>query len=305
MERRKDMDEDKRPTGRRYRKMDNISNVFFSSDLRKQIFGNTGFQFFLFQKRWKNIVGEILASESWVIGWKGDILIVSVSNSAVLQQLFMMTREILARLQKDEVGKYFKDIRFRAGPHKREKTPSTTVDVVNRQIEKEEKMYSLPLTEKERAWVDNWVEKHVSNEKIRPQFADMMAEAMKIRKGERASGYHPCPVCGSLCPPERKICIACERKLEKQKKNKVILILKANPHYTYQEVNKILPCDYSMYDEAREILIHRAKENIFHKYGTAEEKRKLLSLLLHKPMKEITTEEAELALNKMPQKWWE
>lgn len=93
----------------------------------------------------------------------------------------------------------------------------------------------------------------------------MMEEVLKIRKGELADGYHPCSICGSLCPPASPICPACRRKLDKTKKNKVILILKENPHYTYQQVRAILPCEYSLYEEARDILIHRAKEKSFAK----------------------------------------
>jgi len=299
------MEEDKSPEGRRYKVMDTLSNVFKMSDTNRQLFNNTDFQFFLFQKRWKDIVGEIMASESWVIGWKGATLIVSVSNSAFMQQLFMMKGEILAHLREDEVGKYFTDIRFRAGPHKREHKATTTVDIVNSNRIKDERMYSRPLTENEKAWVDRWVKNHVKNEKVRPPFAQMMEEVLKIRKGEEENGYHPCPICGSLTPPERKICTACERKINRKRKNKVILILKQNPHYTYQEVRALFPCEYSAYDEAREILIHRAKENIFHKFNDHEEKRKLLSLLIHKPLKDITVEEARASLDKMPQKWWE
>ena len=67
----------------------------------------------------------------------------------------------------------------------------------------------------------------------------------------------------------------------------------------------ILPCEYSMYEEARDILIHRAKEKIFHKQAAAEEKRKLLALLLHRPLDAITEKEAEDMLKKMPQKKWD
>ncbi|MEE3453891.1 DciA family protein [Dialister sp.] len=299
------MEEDKRPEGKRYQVMDTISNVLKMSDTSQKLFNNDQFHFFLFQKRWKDIVGEIMASESWVIGWKGSTLIVSVSNSAFMQQLFMMKGEILARLRQDEVGKYFTDIRFRAGPHKRDHKATTTVDRVNETIREEKVMYSQPLTEGEKEWISNWVQHHVQNEKIRPQFAEMMEEVLKIRKGEKAHGYHPCPICGNLTAPERKICSACEREINRKRKNRVLLILKKNPHYTYQQVRDIFPCDYSLYDEAREILIHRAKEKVFHKFDVDEEKRKLLALLIHKPLKEITIEEARAALDKMPQKWWE
>lgn len=299
------MEEDKKPEGKRYRTMESIAGVFTESDVRQKLFGNKGFQFYLFQKRWKKIVGAVMAEESYITGCKGPLLFVRVTNSTFLQQLFMMKADILKELQKDEIGRYFTDIKFLAGSPQKPYKPFTTLDPVNQTIEKEHKRYSQSLTEEEETWIRSWVDGHVKKEALRPQFAEMMEEVLKIRKGELKDGYHPCSICGSLCPPASPICPACQRKLAKTKKNKVILILKENPHYTYQEVRTILPCEYSMYEEARDILIHRAKEKIFRKEAASEEKRKLLSLLLHRPLTDITEKEAEEMLQKMPQKKWE
>lgn len=299
------MEEDKKPEGKRYRTMESIAGVFTESDVRQKLFGNKGFQFYLFQKRWKKIVGSLMAEESYITGCKGPLLFVRVTNSAFLQQLFMMKADILKELSKDEIGRYFTDIKFLAGSPQKPYKPFTTLDSVNSAIEKEQKRYSQSLTEGEEAWIQNWVKGHVKKEAVRAPFAEMMEEVLKIRKGELADGYHPCSICGSLCPPDAPICPACRRKLARTKKNKVILILKENPHYTYQEVRAILPCDYSLYEEARDILIHRAKEKIFRKEAADEEKRKLLSLLLHRPLSDITVKEAEDMLKHMPQKKWD
>ena len=299
------MEEDKKPEGKRYRTMESIAGVFTESDVRQKLFGNKGFQFYLFQKRWKKIVGAVMAEESYITGCKGPLLFVRVTNSTFLQQLFMMKADILKELQKDEIGRYFTDIKFLAGSPQKPYKPFTTLDPVNQTIKKEHKRYSQSLTEEEETWIRSWVDEHVKKEALRPQFAEMMEEVLKIRKGELKDGYHPCSICGSLCPPSSPICPACQRKLAKTKKNKVILILKENPHYTYQEVRAILPCEYSMYEEARDILIHRAKEKIFRKEAASKEKRKLLALLLHRPLTGITEKEAEEMLQKMPQKKWD
>lgn len=246
-----------------------------------------------------------MAEESYITGCKGPLLFVRVTNSAFLQQLFMMKADILKELSKDEIGRYFTDIKFLAGSPQKPYKPFTTLDPVNSAIEKEQKRYSQSLSEGEEAWIQNWVRSHVKKEAVRAPFAEMMEEVLKIRKGELADGYHPCSICGSLCPPDAPICPACRRKLARTKKNKVILILKENPHYTYQEVRAILPCEYSLYEEARDILIHRAKEKIFRKEAADEEKRKLLSLLLHRPLSDITSKEAEDMLKHMPQKKWD
>lgn len=155
------MEEDKKPEGKRYRTMESIAGVFAGSDVRQKLFGNKGFQFYLFQKRWPKIVGDLMAEESYITGCKGPLLFVRVTNSTFLQQLFMMKADILKALAKDEIGRYFTDIRFLSGSPKKPYKPFTTLAPVNRAIEKEQKMYSQSLTAEEEGWIQNWVDSHV------------------------------------------------------------------------------------------------------------------------------------------------
>ena len=174
------MEEDKKPEGKRYRTMESIAGVFTESDVRQKLFGNKGFQFYLFQKRWKKIVGSLMAEESYISGCKGPLLFVRVTNSAFLQQLFMMKADILKELSKDEIGRYFTDIKFLAGSPQKPYKPFTTLDPVNSAIEKEQKRYSQSLSEGEEAWIQNWVRSHVKKEAVRVPFAEMMEEVLKI-----------------------------------------------------------------------------------------------------------------------------
>ena len=136
--------------------MAGIDQVFSDSFTSKKIFGNDGFQFFLFQKRWKNIVGDMLAKESYIKSWKDDTLVIAVTNSVFLQHLFMMKGDLLKRLFEDKFGKRFKDIRFIAGPRQKKEKAYSTLDPVNHKIEEEQKMYSQDLTEGEEKWIENW-----------------------------------------------------------------------------------------------------------------------------------------------------
>ena len=73
------MEEDKKPEGKRYRTMESIAGVFAGSDVRQKLFGNKGFQFYLFQKRWPKIVGDLMAEESYITGCKGPKRCISTS----------------------------------------------------------------------------------------------------------------------------------------------------------------------------------------------------------------------------------
>ncbi len=50
------------------------------------------------------------------------------------------------------------------------------------------------------------------------------------------------------------------------------------------------------------MLIHRYRENYYNQCGTEEERRRLLSLLIHKPFEQITESEAAHILSALPVK---
>ena len=80
-----------------------------------------------------------------------------------------------------------------------------------------------------------------------------------------------------------------------------MLLLKESPHLSYNEIYKKIPCKYTAYEEGRETLIQRIRENIYRKFDSPLNKRILLSMILHKPLKDISLREAETALRNIPE----
>ena len=129
----------------------------------------------------------------------------------------------------------------------------------------------------------------------------MMKAAAAKRKGEIRAGWHSCAVCGDLIPPGINTCTVCENRKEQSQIGKIILLLKETPHLSYNEIYKKIPCKYTAYEEARETLIQRIRENIYRKIDGPLNKRVLLSMILHKPLKDISLREAETALRNIPE----
>ena len=121
--------------------------------------------------------------------------------------------------------------------------------------------------------------------------------------------------CGNLILRSQTVCIRCENKLEKTEEGAFILILKENPHYKYEDCLAVLekqdkkikaipsrhPFSYETYAAAREKWIQKQRDAIFQNTDAPLHKRILLSLLIHKPLKNITLREAEEALQNMKQ----
>ena len=261
-----------------------------------------GFQYFLFRQKWPSFAGELLVRESYIAGASGEVLYVQVTNSVWLSQLTMLKAQILEKINKDPFGARFTDIRFRIGPKQTKNQPRSTLDPINRAIEKEKQRMSQPLNESEKQWIDQWVAGHVTDERLGPVFEKLMTGSLKKRKGELAAGYHPCPGCSTLIPPEKKVCQDCGRKISIARRNRIIALLKKHPHYGYEMTRQVIPSTYREYAEAHEFLEIKLEQAIYDKVNGKENRRMLLALLTHKPMEEITEEEAREKLERLREK---
>ncbi len=290
----------KKDTEKRTGRMTNISEAFRLSEEGNRLFSNDSFRFWCLQKKWEDIAGPTLASESYISFERGTTLYISVTNSVWMQQLFMMKADILKRIREDDLGRKYKEIRFVAGQKKIERPPESSLSVVNDRIEEQKKMFSVTISEEEKQAIGKWADRHVQNENILPVFKKMMLAASAKRKGELEAGWHPCSSCGTLIPPEISVCPLCESRQKQSQTGKVMLLLREDPHLTYEEIFKKVPCDYTSYEEGREQLMQRIRTNIYKKTDAPLNKRILLSMLLHKPLKDISLREAETALKNMP-----
>lgn len=282
-------------------RLSNLSEVFQLSKEGKTLFSNPSFRFWQLQNKWKNIAGPMIARESYISFEKKQTLYITVTNSVWMNHLYMMKADLLKRIREDDYGKKYTDIRFVAGRAKIEHPPESSLAPVNNQREKEEKIYSVPLSEEERNSIDKWTGAYISDTNTRSLFTKMMKAAAAKRKGEIRAGWHSCAVCGDLIPPGINTCTVCENRKEQSQIGKIILLLKETPHLSYNEIYKKIPCKYTAYEEGRETLIQRIRENIYRKIDGPLNKRILLSMILHKPLKDISLREAETALRNMPE----
>ena len=264
--------------------------------------GNEAFQFYLFQQKWKDIAGDVLAEESRIGRREGSTLYIHVTNSVWMQELIMRKQELLQRIQADPYGRQFRDLRFLIAAPQEKETGLSAVDALRQRMAAEHTMKPLPLTEGEDAWIAHWTASHVKSEKIRPAIREMMERALSLRKAQLAAGYHPCRRCGELIPQGDTLCPRCRIEEERAVLYRITLLLTAYPALLYDEARRRVPCRYSQFAAARDGLIHKYKENYANGWGTEEEKRKLLSLLTHKSYETITREEADRALSALPKR---
>lgn len=282
-------------------KMAGLSEIFQLSNEGRRLFSSSSFLFWKLQKKWEEIVGPLLAKDSYISFEKDKTIYIAVTNSVLMNHLFMMKSELLRKIKEDDYGRKYVDIRFIAGQAKIDRSAESSLLPFNKRQEEEKKIFSVPLSEEERNSIDKWTDAYISDEKTKTLFTKMMKIIAAKRKGKIEAGWHPCQICKDLIPPGKIICTVCENKKEQSQIGKIMLLLKDTPHLVYKEINEQIPCDYSIYESARETLIQRIRENIYRKIDGPLHKRILLSMILHKPLEKITFREAETALRKMPE----
>lgn len=284
------------------RKQKGLENL---SDILPHVMGqylahNRGFQLMKLRKKWTDTVGSVLARESYVCEIKNHVLLIGVTNSSWMQEIFMMKKDILHRIQSFPDFSDIEDIHFRIGISQKNKEPDPKEGLC---IEKNQNpdFSRIHLSDSEKKKILFWTDAHASSS-LKDQIARLIMDTVRKRKAEIAHGWHPCIRCGSLCPKEEKICFLCRMKEKRNTVYSIMVLLKKEPHLLWEQVNEQIPCSYGEYAEGKENLIHRYRDNLFRGHSTEEEKKHLLALLIHKKMEEITEKETESIHSFFPRK---
>lgn len=109
----------------------------------------------------------MIARESYISFERKQTLYITVTNSVWMNHLYMMKADLLKRIREDDYGKKYTDIRFVAGQAKIERPPESSLAPINNRREKEEKIYSVPLSEEEQNSIDKWNGFYISDNNTR------------------------------------------------------------------------------------------------------------------------------------------
>mmetsp|Transcript_3101 Transcript_3101/g.1817 ORF Transcript_3101/g.1817 Transcript_3101/m.1817 type:complete len:107 (+) Transcript_3101:5609-5929(+) len=103
-----------------YKKRKKNKNFFHVGDVINNIVSKyrygTEAQMLKLWEIWENAVGKIIAENTKPAAFKGNLLIVHVNNSAVLQQLRFLKEDMITKLNNALKEDIVKNIRFRIGP---------------------------------------------------------------------------------------------------------------------------------------------------------------------------------------------
>ena len=130
-----------------------LVKIFENSLLDSLFKNNENYKLFILQKSWENIAGSLLAKESFVLKFVNSVLFIQVTNSVWKNQLHMLKRDLLSKINALPYNFNFTDLRFVVGSNFVKRKPFLSIDKVNKNNNLLKNIHSADLNEKEKLTV--------------------------------------------------------------------------------------------------------------------------------------------------------
>ena len=235
---------------------------------------------------WDQIVGEGIAAKAVPAKVSFGTLFLTAKNSVWANNLLLMKLDLLEKINAFLGEKIIKDIRFKGTSWENEETEEETAEQPE---EKSLDIRKIPLSAQERAAARD-ICSSIEDPELRKRLERLYEKDLKRRKYTAEKGYHPCRICGVLCPPEESCCNACSRMEREQTEAKIREILAAMPWARYADVHKYIPCKPEMVHQQRIRLIQRYARGINPEKTDTLEAKTLVMLYRCIPPEQLTDE---------------
>ncbi len=259
---------------------------------------------------WRRMVGDI-ARNAKPRRLDGDVLYVATSSSAWAQELTLMRRGIISRINENLGGNYINDIRF--SEHLWGTTDSFYDLDIYRSPDKEYKKFMSQdvLTQAEKQRIAS-LGSPGEDSRLSFTFQRFAATMEKRAKYLVKKGFRKCNTCGYLHQPERG-CPYCQAKKEFYDYNRIITILEKHPETSDLTLSVMTGVkEKEILVKARQALDSRWYQTVRHVYFTAATRNlarheqdqlhksmvKLVSLRTGQPEYQVTQEDLDKALGK-------
>ena len=201
-----------------------LGDDFYIKFLRQSLIAN-----------WKEIIGENYAKKIKPLRVEHKRLFVYSGDSSWKSTVYTYKTKIIKKINDYFDTDLIDEIIF-GRPSEKPKAISSTSAPVN-EVDIVKAVRSIKLTKEE---IEE-IEKNcacIEDEALRETFLKTSISRAKSEKYRKSQGWHECPHCGVLCPPEQKICNKCKNLEYEIFEKTVIKILQEVPWVTYAEIRK-------------------------------------------------------------------
>ena len=181
---------------------------------------------------WKDIVGEVYARKVKPLRIEHKNLFLYSGDSTWRSTVFAYKTKLIEKINNHFETDLIDDIIF-GRPSERPRAISTAAQP--KQIDIVKAVRSMELTDEEYEEIEKSCA-CIEDKVLRETFFKTSISRAKSEKYKKSQGWHECPLCGLLCPPEQRVCNRCEN-LEVEIFEKTIRnLIKEVPWVTYAEI---------------------------------------------------------------------
>lgn len=171
---------------------------------------------------WPQAVGPWYARHTEVIRVENGVLTVHCDSAPLAQQLVADSDKILTRLNRivaqhlavesppasPPPPSVLREIRATTAYQGRSRPSFAAHPTPTTPRPRPGEIASLPLTPEEEAHAQE-LAAQIADEHVRRRFLAALRSSLRLRHWRQAQGWHPCPTCDCLLPPEESTCLFC------------------------------------------------------------------------------------------------
>jgi predicted nucleic acid-binding Zn ribbon protein len=199
--------------------------------------------------KWRQIVGEDIATNTRPGKISRRVLTVAAKNAVWAHHLSTLKEEIIAKINAFAGEKAVSDIKFLAGyfriDQNENKDDSDDYPAVN--------WREISLDSREAKAVEDMAAP-VSDDLLRGKMKRLLRMELTLKKMRRLRNWQPCPACGVPKPPGEELCGSCQTFAREKGRKAVRRLLRDAPWLSYEECSRYVACRRCDYSAAKEQL---------------------------------------------------
>lgn len=244
---------------------------------------------------WPQVVGEKIASFSYVQHYNQSILYIGVLNSVWMQHLFIQKKSLILKINDFLGGTFVYDLCFKRSGIKKNISSSTIQPVEeDKKMEYDSSIKDYVLSSQTIAKIKKDTETIISP--LRKQWRNILVLQEKKKQVLLQEGKKTCPICGNWLENKEKICLLCQLKKRIEYKSEIRQCLQLMPWLSLDEfveqghIPKGCENYIELYREVRRDCIYHYMEKIYLNVDTLEDNMMLALFITQSKPYEITDE---------------
>lgn len=200
---------------------------------------------------WGDIVGKEMGKHISPQEFEFGVLYVYASSSVWANNFQYLKLEIIDKLNEFLGYELIKDIQFTRIKNKNRENYST---ILERKVDLGKYVKKMPITEEDIVIARERV-KHITDDKLKDKLISVYLKGIQLTKLKEAYGWIPCERCRRLTPKDKPVCFSCQRDINQDIQEEILIILQEMPWATYKDIIQYVDCTPDMVKKQRDRLI--------------------------------------------------